>query len=152
MVEGPSLTAGSFFSILRTVEWSRLRNLFLVSVSTAGDWMMGVVEVEEVAGKKGDCGVCGDLLTGDEAGKSGKIRPPPTAGNLNTELWRPGVKGEAAGRKGEEGSRMGMWCGENGSWGEKGEGKPCWKGVGWTGWTGWWRRRGAGIWDFFLWV
>ena len=67
-------------------------------------------------------------------------------------LWRPGVKGEAAGRKGEEGSRMGMWCGENGSWGEKGEGKPCWKGVGWTGWTGWWRRRGAGIWDFFLWV
>ena len=144
LVEGPSLTAGSFFSILRTVEWSRLRNLFLVSVSTAGDWRREEEVVVEVAGKKGDCGVWGDLtvFTGEEAGNSGNIRPagwpPPTVGgNLNTELWRPGVKGEAAGRKGEAGSRMGMWCGEKGSPGEKGEGKPCWKGVGWTGCTGW---------------
>ena len=119
MVEAPSLTAGSFFSILRTVEWSRLRNLFLVSVSTAGDWIR-VEEALEVLGKNGDCGVWGDLFTGDEAGNSGNMRPPgwppPTVGgNLNTELWRPGVKGEAAGRKGEAGSRMGMWCGEKGS-------------------------------------
>ena len=29
-------------------------------------------------------------------------------GNLNTEFWNWGVKGEAAGRKGEAGSRMGV--------------------------------------------
>ena len=68
-----------------------------------------------MVGKKGDCGVCGDLFTGDEAGNSGNIRLPAwwlpgvVGGNLNTEVWRCGVKGEAAGRNGEEGSRIGMW-------------------------------------------
>ena len=66
-------------------------------------------------------------------------------GNLNTEFWNWGVKGEAAGRKGEAGSRMGVKWGENGICGEKGEGNP-----GGVNGVVCGRSRGAGMWDFFL--
>ena len=53
-------------------------------------------------------------------GRSGNIGGGTEAaetegGNLNTEFWNWGGKGEAAGRKGEAGSRMGVKCGEKGS-------------------------------------
>ena len=51
-------------------------------------------------GKSGNTG----LETDTGAGGAG----PAVGGNLNTEFWNWGVKGEAAGRNGEAGSRMGM--------------------------------------------
>ena len=86
-----------------------MRNLLRLSVSAGegGSW--------EVGGKRGEW-AWGDLVRlGEETGNSGKTGLEvggrvggPVGGNLNTEFWNWGVKGEAAGRKGEAGSRMGM--------------------------------------------
>ena len=60
------------------------------------------------------------LWTGRSGNRGGAEAGVETVGgNLNTELWNWGVKGEAGGRNGEAGSRMGVKCGEKESWGEE---------------------------------